>query len=79
MKKIIIKSALVLLLAAIFSACSNQSEDQSNQKIVILHTNDMHAKIDNMAKLAAYKQEVEEQYDHVFLVSAGDIFSGIRL
>ena len=76
MKKIIINTALVLLLAAIFTACSNQSEDQSNQKIVILHTNDMHAKIDNMAKLAAYKQEVEEQYDHVFLVSAGDIFSG---
>jgi len=76
MKKIIINSALALLLAVVFSACSNQSEDQSNLKIAILHTNDMHAKIDNMAKLAAYKQEVEGQYDHVFLVSAGDIFSG---
>ncbi|MGM0497815.1 MAG: bifunctional metallophosphatase/5'-nucleotidase [Bacteroidota bacterium] len=76
MKKIIINSALVLLLAVVFSACSNQSKDQSNLKIAILHTNDMHAKIDNMAKLAAYKQEVKDQYDHVFLVSAGDMFSG---
>ena len=76
MKKIIINSALVLLLAVVFTACSNKNEDQSNLKIAILHTNDMHAKIDNMAKLAAYKQEVKKQYDNVFLVSAGDIFSG---
>jgi len=36
----------------------------------------MHASIDNMAKLAAYKDKMKEKYDQVYLVSAGDIFSG---
>ncbi len=46
------------------------------QRIIILHTNDMHGKIDNFSKLVSYVKEIEKDYDHVYLLSAGDIFSG---
>ncbi len=75
MKKLFYLPAILIFIIGAYS-CSNEKNDQSGIEIAILHTNDMHAKIDNMAKLAAYKQEVEKQYDHVFLVSAGDLFSG---
>src|SRR6056297_990396 len=64
---------LILSILIAFSSCSNKPEEK---KTVILHTNDVHAKIDNMDKLSAYKQEMEQKYDDVILLSAGDIFSG---
>lgn len=64
---------LILSILIAFSSCSNKPEEK---KIVILHTNDMHAKIDNMDKLSAYKKEMEQKYDDVILLSTGDIFSG---
>ncbi len=66
---------LLFLLFIGFSSCTNQ-ESSENVQIAILHTNDMHASIDNMDKLAAYRKEMENHYNHVFLVSAGDMFSG---
>ncbi len=64
---------LILSILIAFSSCSNKPEEK---KTVILHTNDVHAKIDNMDKLSAYKKEMEQKYDDVILLSAGDIFSG---
>ncbi len=75
MKKLIYFSAILIFLIGGYS-CSNQNTDQSTVEIAILHTNDMHASINNMGKLAAYKKEIQNEYDKVFLVSAGDIFSG---
>lgn len=66
---------LVIILSIGIFSCSTTNEDKLT-RIAILHTNDMHASINNMDKLAAYKQEIEKQYDHVLLISAGDIFSG---
>jgi 2',3'-cyclic-nucleotide 2'-phosphodiesterase (5'-nucleotidase family) len=76
---------IVLLLISITfqTSCKDENHpiagnDNSDEiiPIVLLHTNDVHSHIDNFAKLAAYKQELEENYKHVFLLSAGDIFSG---
>ena len=46
---------------------------------VILHTNDVHVGFeDNIGYdgLALYKHELEEQYDHVILIDAGDAIQG---
>jgi 2',3'-cyclic-nucleotide 2'-phosphodiesterase (5'-nucleotidase family) len=73
----LIQSFLLIFLSVAIFSCSPQGEDHDGAtKIVILHTNDMHASLDNMPKLAAFKKEMEQQYEHVILVSAGDIFSG---
>ncbi|MFO8234556.1 MAG: hypothetical protein R6U04_04010 [Bacteroidales bacterium] len=73
MKKFLYPLLLAFLILS-FTSC-NQKDSNENQ-IVILHTNDMHASIENMDKLAAYKEKIEKQYEDVFLVDAGDIFSG---
>lgn len=75
MRKILYVSIILIFLAGAYS-CSNQDTNQSSVEIAILHTNDMHASINNMGKLAAYKKEIKKDYDKVILVSAGDIFSG---
>jgi 2',3'-cyclic-nucleotide 2'-phosphodiesterase (5'-nucleotidase family) len=75
MKKLLYFSVILFFYIGI-SGCSNENTDKENVEIAILHTNDMHASINNMGKLAAYKQEIKKDYDKVFLVSAGDIFSG---
>lgn len=45
-------------------------------EVVILHTNDMHSKIDNMAKLSWLADSLRQQHRYLFLVSAGDNFTG---
>lgn len=67
---------LVLLVLALFSCSPEEADQGESSDIVILHTNDMHASLGRFPELAAYKKELDQQYDHVLLVSAGDIFSG---
>lgn len=45
-------------------------------KIIILTTNDMHARIDNFSKLAYLADSLRHIYANVFLVAAGDNFTG---
>ena len=45
-------------------------------EIIILHTNDMHSKIDNLPKLAWLIDSLRVTHPIVFLVSAGDNFTG---
>lgn len=45
-------------------------------KVIFLHINDPHGQIDNFPKLAAYVAMVKKNNPNVFLVCAGDIFSG---
>ncbi len=45
-------------------------------EIIILHANDMHAKIDNMAKLAYLADSLRKFHPFVILVAAGDNFTG---
>ena len=49
--------------------------DDTNS-LVILHTNDEHGVIENFGKIAWQKQQYEDEYDDVLLVSGGDAFSG---
>ena len=71
------KTLLLALLALGLFSCSPEEADQDGSTdIVILHTNDVHASLEYFPRLAAYKKQIEQQYDHVLLVSAGDIFSG---
>ncbi len=87
MKKIFLFSTLALSLLS--SGCAYKEEQAQMpyhktgdyDKIVILHTNDVHAGIDDYigyAGLAAYKKEMEEKYgaDNVILVDAGDSVQG---
>ncbi len=65
------------MLAGILFLFSVQSYSQGKQtEIIILHTNDMHSKIDNMAKLAYLADSLRKLHPFVFLVSAGDNFTG---
>lgn len=45
-------------------------------KLTIIHTNDIHAQIDDFAKLASYNKSEEEASDLFLYVDGGDIFSG---
>lgn len=53
-----------------------ESADPEAQKIVILHTNDVHGAIDNYAKVAALKAKYEADGAAVLLMDAGDFSQG---
>ncbi|HYF77993.1 MAG TPA: bifunctional UDP-sugar hydrolase/5'-nucleotidase [Symbiobacteriaceae bacterium] len=42
----------------------------------VMHTNDIHAAIDNLPKMAAYVKAAKAQGGNVFFIDAGDNFSG---
>lgn len=67
------KKAALIFQIAIISGLLTASD---TTRIVILHTNDMHAKIDNMAKIAHKIDSIRLLYNNVYLFSAGDIFTG---
>jgi 5'-nucleotidase/UDP-sugar diphosphatase len=74
------RSHRLILTSAFFLfstlAYTQGSSDQKQTEIIILHTNDMHAKIDNMAKLAYLADSLRSLHPCVFLVAAGDNFTG---
>jgi 5'-nucleotidase / UDP-sugar diphosphatase len=74
------KRNIILLAGFLFLfsgfAYSQKQEEKKSKEIIILHTNDMHAKIDNMAKLAYLADSLRRIFPFVFLVSAGDNFTG---
>ena len=62
-------------LVIVFGFSQNPQVSKSDE-IIILHTNDMHAKIDNMGKLAYLADSLRKYHPIVFLVAAGDNFTG---
>lgn len=73
MKKIILFILLVFITVSLPAqpcGCDPATE------IVILHVNDMHANIDGMAKLAHLADSLRREHKNLFLVSAGDNFTG---
>jgi 2',3'-cyclic-nucleotide 2'-phosphodiesterase (5'-nucleotidase family) len=72
----------MLILVLIFSLVPGFGDKATACKckksfeVIILHTNDMHSKIDNMGKLAYLVDSLKAQNPHVFLFSAGDNFTG---
>ena len=73
MKRIL---GLALLLIIPFAGWSRDRKDDRTVEIIILHTNDMHSKIDNMPKLAYLEDSLSRTHRYVFLVSSGDNFTG---
>jgi 5'-nucleotidase/UDP-sugar diphosphatase len=64
--------SIFILFLLVLTAC----QKENNFTVAILHTNDVHGKIDNFGKLTYLKDSLLNHYDTVLLVSAGDIFSG---
>lgn len=74
-----LKALILFLTVFTLYAINNQSLAQRNNKpteIIILHTNDMHARIDNFGKLAYLADSLRRTHKYVFLVAAGDNFTG---
>ncbi|MDR2292797.1 MAG: bifunctional metallophosphatase/5'-nucleotidase [Prevotellaceae bacterium] len=67
------KKLFYLLAIFVFASCSSANKET---QIIILSTNDMHAMIDNYAKVASYVDKVRAENKNVLLLSGGDMFSG---
>ncbi|MDR0420739.1 MAG: bifunctional metallophosphatase/5'-nucleotidase [Prevotellaceae bacterium] len=67
------KKLFYLLFAIIFASCASTTKET---QIIILSTNDMHAKIKDYAKVAAYVDKVRSENKNVLLISGGDMFTG---
>ena len=81
MKKVDRWAALTAALLLTVSLAPASQAAEAGEKIVILHTNDVHCALDDAigyAGLAAYAGALEEQYgaDRVTLVDAGDAVQG---
>ncbi|NCA75279.1 MAG: bifunctional metallophosphatase/5'-nucleotidase [Alphaproteobacteria bacterium] len=69
----------LLLLPALWLNAAGYRQQPGNDRIeqvIILHTNDMHSKIDNLAKLAYLADSLRARFPNVWLVSSGDNFTG---
>jgi len=63
---------LVLAIPSVFA----QSGGGLKTEVIILHLNDMHAKIDGFAKIKYLADSLKRSHKYVFIVSAGDNFTG---
>ncbi len=85
-----VKNTGIVLGAAVLSASSgNVFADNGQKRLTILHTNDVHSRIEpfpmdgsrnqgmgGVARRAALVERIRTQEDHVLLLDAGDIFQG---
>lgn len=74
-----LKTFFLLLFAFTLFSVQYDAVGQKQSKsteIIIMHTNDMHSKIDNFGKLAYLADSLRKMHKYVFLVSAGDNFTG---
>lgn len=59
------------------NSCGPDSDDtEKNYTLSLMHTNDTHANLDNIAKVVTAVKEVRAEKPNAQLVSAGDVFSG---
>lgn len=68
--------SILLLILLVYSNLSYSSQNRKDTEIIFLHVNDMHSKIDNMGKLAYLADSLKNEHKYVFLVAAGDNFTG---
>mgnify|MGYP000850244980 FL=1 len=73
-KRVLVFVFVVFLSVPLVSQAGRNCK--KSKQVVILHTNDMHSKIDNMAKLTWLADSLRQQHRYLFLVSAGDNFTG---
>ncbi|HNX87070.1 MAG TPA: bifunctional UDP-sugar hydrolase/5'-nucleotidase [Bacteroidales bacterium] len=76
MKRYLIFCATFLMMLS--ASCAYSQDGDSNQplEVILLHTNDMHSKIDNLPQLAYLADSLRKTHKKVFLVVAGDNFTG---
>lgn len=67
---------LSIQLVFLFTVTVFAQYPKGTKEVIILHTNDMHAKIDNLSKLAYLADSLRSTHPYVFLVAAGDNFTG---
>jgi len=73
---------IYLIIGALLMAFSARTQvkelhnKNTTEEIIILHTNDIHAQIDNFARLAFVVDSIKAIYKNVFLLNAGDLFTG---
>jgi 5'-nucleotidase/UDP-sugar diphosphatase len=67
---------LTLLVGCGFPSCASVAPVPAETRIVIFHSNDIHGKIDNFAKVAAIIEAERKGGGEVFYFSAGDNFTG---
>ncbi len=80
MKKFFRITLTAAAVSAALSGISFPAYAQDGGDIVILYTNDVHCGIDvniGYDGLALYKREMQEQYENVLLVDAGDAIQGM--
>ncbi len=74
------KLKVCILFLSVFALVSTSNytlaQKHKSTEIIILHTNDMHSKIDNFGKLAYLADSLRKTHKYVFLVAAGDNFTG---
>ena len=79
-KSIINYKSLFLFLAVFSLFLTNNplvaQKHKKSTEILILHTNDMHSRIDNFGKLAYLADSLRKTHKYVFLLAAGDNFTG---
>ncbi len=73
------KVAGVAVLMAVFLlgvTSLSAGHADGGHSLAILHVNDVHGVLENLDRVSWYKQKLEEEYDEVLTVTAGDIFTG---
>ncbi|MBN9299222.1 MAG: bifunctional metallophosphatase/5'-nucleotidase [Filimonas sp.] len=59
----------------LITCCSAYAQADTTE-IIILSTNDVHGRIDNFSKMAAYVKGLKKIHKNVFVFNAGDLFNG---
>lgn len=75
MKRFSLLMAGILVFFEVVTYAQKPAEHLRTE-VIILHVNDMHAKIDDLPKLAYLADSLRSLYPFVFLVAAGDNFTG---
>ncbi|WP_017470928.1 5'-nucleotidase C-terminal domain-containing protein [Amphibacillus jilinensis] len=74
--------ALILIVVMLFGLFTfnmpvvSHAEEDGRIELKVLHTNDIHARINDFGKMAAYIKAEREVASHSLYLDAGDIFSG---
>jgi 5'-nucleotidase / UDP-sugar diphosphatase len=74
-KRIVLLMAGWVVLFSVIAQAGRKDAGKSTE-VIILHVNDMHAKIDQLPKLAWLADSLRRTHPYVFLLSAGDNFTG---
>ncbi|WP_163582126.1 5'-nucleotidase C-terminal domain-containing protein [Gracilibacillus saliphilus] len=73
---LVIVAAIYLVIGLAIPTSAQTVENSDPIDLKILHTNDIHAQIEDFGKVGAYIQSEREESEYSMYLDAGDIFSG---